>query len=447
MLEYFTYKKVKKHQTEKKERSSNSNTPLASPNPTSPTTSSCPRPLNTVKTPSAEFRRGAANPILNEEDEYFLHRFISAEGTPPPLPQRRPTLSLRPSERGIEGVGMGDEAGEWRDNELQMILREDGDGDTVPKKKEGRAPGKGKGKVDEERKIDGNVEKAAKKWKRLSFLHRSNKNTKDKNSGLEPDPNSSDTEAQREQDDLSRVLDDLSLTASNNRAFLPLPRLHCPRPKIHPHPQDLINGVPTAYDDLVHLLEDSQGTLSNPTIRSPLPPKTRHPASRQGDHDSRARNPGRGDRSPGSQRSERGERGADRRHGCGGQSVPYTFVAQGVGDEAGRCGGDAEGDCECVEVEVAGVYGDECSVEFGAFLCCCLFFWYCYKRGKEVRFGEGWEDDCRGGRGTHLVRRAAGSWVGRTREGRGVEAAAAMDIKRGGMRDRGRKRLGGKRRD
>ncbi|KAB8287895.1 hypothetical protein EYC80_010253 [Monilinia laxa] len=266
MLEYFTYKKVKKHQAEKKERTSNSNTPLASPNPSSPTASSRPRPLNTVKTPSAEFRRGAASPILNEEDEYFLHRFISAEGTPPPLPQRRPTLPFRPSERGIEGVGMGDEAGEWRDNDLQIILREDGDGDTIPKKKEGRVQGKGKGKgkgkVGEEEKIDGNVKKAAQKWKRLSFLHRGKNDTKDKSSGLEPDPNISDTEAQREQDDLSRVLDDLSLTASNNRAFSLSPDSTVLVQKFTLILKDLINGVPTAYDDLVHLLEDSQGTLS-----------------------------------------------------------------------------------------------------------------------------------------------------------------------------------------
>ncbi|KAI9650712.1 hypothetical protein NHQ30_000734 [Ciborinia camelliae] len=255
MLEYFTYKKVKKHQANKKERASNSNTPLASPSPASPTTSR-PHPLATVKTPSAEFRRGPASPILNEEDEYFLHRFISAEGTPPPLPQRRPTLPLRPSQGGIEGVGMGNEAGEWRDNELQMILREDIDG---------KAAGKGKGKMGErDEKIDENTEKAAKKWKRFSFLHRGNKDkeTKSTSTGLQPDPNISDAEAQREQDDLTRVLDDLSLTASNNRAFSLSPDSTVIVQKFTLILKDLINGVPTAYDDLVHLLEDSQGTLS-----------------------------------------------------------------------------------------------------------------------------------------------------------------------------------------
>ncbi|KAF7913715.1 uncharacterized protein EAF01_000121 [Botrytis porri] len=265
MLEYFTYKKVKKHNAEKKDRVSNSNTPLASPNPASPTTSSKPRHLNTVKSSSADLERGGASPILNDEDEYFLHRFISAEGTPPPLPQRKPTLPARPSERGNEGITMGDEAGEWRNNELQMILREDEDedGEGIERENETKAQGKGKEKIGEEgEKIDDTTEKVAKKWKRLSFLHRGKKERDAKATGLQPDPNISDTEAQREQDDLSRVLDDLSLTASNNRAFSLSPDSTVLVQKFTFILKDLINGVPTAYDDLVHLLEDSQGTLS-----------------------------------------------------------------------------------------------------------------------------------------------------------------------------------------
>lgn len=176
MLEYFTYKKVKKHNADKKDRVSNSNTPLASPTPASPTTSSKPRHLNTVKSPSADLGRGGASPILNEEDEYFLHRFISAEGTPPPLPQRKPTLPARPSERGNEGITMGDEAGEWRNNELQIILREDEDGEGLEREIETQAQGKGKEKIGEGgEKIDDNTEKVAKKWKKLSFLHRGKK--------------------------------------------------------------------------------------------------------------------------------------------------------------------------------------------------------------------------------------------------------------------------------
>ena len=53
MLEYFTYKKAKKHQTEKRAR------------------------------------EHTQSPLLNEEDENFLERIVSAEGPPPPLPERR----------------------------------------------------------------------------------------------------------------------------------------------------------------------------------------------------------------------------------------------------------------------------------------------------------------------------------------------------------------------
>src|SRR5258706_16351964 len=54
MLEYFSYKKIKKHQAEK-------------------------RALAGAQSPA---------PVLSEEDENFLGRIVSAEGTPPPLPDR-----------------------------------------------------------------------------------------------------------------------------------------------------------------------------------------------------------------------------------------------------------------------------------------------------------------------------------------------------------------------
>ena len=108
MLEYFTYKKVKKHQAEKKAQA------------------------------------GVQTPILNEEDENFLERVISAEGTPPPLPDR-------PS-------GLGPEAGDSTGNDSQMVEHT---GEPV-----GEAQiDKGKGKEKENEKP-----KDAKKSNRFSFL-------------------------------------------------------------------------------------------------------------------------------------------------------------------------------------------------------------------------------------------------------------------------------------
>jgi hypothetical protein len=83
----------------------------------------------------------------------------------------------------------------------------------------------------------------------------------DKN-GLKPTTNVPPTEALSEEEDITRILDDLSLSAHNNKAF----SLSTESQKLVQEftiiLKDLINGAPTAYDDLTHLLDNSQGTLS-----------------------------------------------------------------------------------------------------------------------------------------------------------------------------------------
>jgi hypothetical protein len=108
MLEYFTYKKVKKHQAEKKAVA------------------------------------GVQTPILNEEDENFLERVISAEGTPPPLPQRP--------------HGLGPEAGDSTGNNSQMVQHS-----STAESEGGKDKGKGK---------ENEKPKDAKKTNRFSFLSR-----------------------------------------------------------------------------------------------------------------------------------------------------------------------------------------------------------------------------------------------------------------------------------
>ena len=113
MMEYFAYKKVKKHQAEKK---------------------------------AAE---GKQSPLLDEKDETFLRRVISAEGTPPPLPARPQDLS---------------EAGDFSGNASQMVVH---DGNTVAEEEQRRSSkDKGKGKEKE------HVEAEGKKPGRFSFLSR-----------------------------------------------------------------------------------------------------------------------------------------------------------------------------------------------------------------------------------------------------------------------------------
>jgi hypothetical protein len=123
MMEYFAYKKVKKHQAEKR---------------------------------AAE---GEQTPIISEEDEHFLTRVISAEGTPPPLPER---------------PRFGPEAGDSTNNQAQMVVHDGngltesaGNGTTEPviEKRETKIKDKGKGKENE--KHDG------KKASRFVLLARS----------------------------------------------------------------------------------------------------------------------------------------------------------------------------------------------------------------------------------------------------------------------------------
>lgn len=148
MLEYFTYKKVKKHQAEKKARESQTATPVESPY-TAPTGTAVPiKPA----------------PVLSPEDERFLDSIVGDEEG------NRPALPTRPLSGLVE---TGDATG----NKSQVVLH--GEGEKV--EDEGivsglkhRIVGKGKGKeVETEASVE-DKDKEAKKTNagRLSFLQR-----------------------------------------------------------------------------------------------------------------------------------------------------------------------------------------------------------------------------------------------------------------------------------
>jgi hypothetical protein len=131
MLEYFTYKKVKKHQAEKKGKEA----------------------LAQVKTPP---------PLIDEDDERFLERIVSAEGTPPPLPTR---------------PAFGAEAGDSTGNASQMVVHEKKEHNETGHERRSRERSerrsrshehkdKGKGKENEKSTPD------EKKNNRFSFLQR-----------------------------------------------------------------------------------------------------------------------------------------------------------------------------------------------------------------------------------------------------------------------------------
>jgi len=180
MLEYFTYKKVKKHQAEKRARE------------------------------SSQSRK--AKPVLSAEDESFLQRIVS-EGTPPPLPER--PIALNP----------------------EIVI------DTENGAQLESSNGKGN-------------EKEQKKSHRFSKLFIKTKE------GVIAEGNVPPAEAEREEDDITRVLNDLNLSAVNNHAFSLSKESNELVKKFTVVLKDLVNGVPTAYDDLTNLLDDSQGTIA-----------------------------------------------------------------------------------------------------------------------------------------------------------------------------------------
>ena len=249
MLEYFTYKKVKKHQAEKKAAASQPQTPQLQP-----------QPQTQVRTPSPAGPR----PLLNDEDVNFLERIVSAEGPAPPLPDR--------PQGWVPGAGI--EAGDATGNEAQMVVH-DGNGTTENHHWYNKGPLKGKEKAKENEGATPIT--AEKKPNRFSFIARtltkkvyhlnisllhSTTNKPQNKDGLHPAPVVTPTEALSEEDDINRVLEDLNLSAVNNRAFSLSKESQQLVQQFTVILKDLINGVPTAYDDLTHLLDDKQGTLS-----------------------------------------------------------------------------------------------------------------------------------------------------------------------------------------
>lgn len=174
-------------------------------------------------------------PVLSEEDEAFLRR-IAEEGTPPPLPDRRPPLPERPLDLPV--------VGEVEQNNMQMVLVEDpievDDPTEVPLPKTPDTPRDGPSTpVVENISKDGGKEKTKPEKKaRWSFLRRDSRETKRKSQkaaatdlmsaaeGLKgpdaqpnEDGNVSDAEAKKEEEEMSSLLEDLNLAAVDNRVF------------------------------------------------------------------------------------------------------------------------------------------------------------------------------------------------------------------------------------
>ncbi|KAI1499312.1 hypothetical protein F5X99DRAFT_390528 [Biscogniauxia marginata] len=246
MLEYFTYKKVKKHREQKAETERLDKEKAAATAKSEGTSPPLP------KRPEA-FSEGA--PILDREDEKFLESLTSEganlpshEGndaeTPPPLPPRikTPIIDLGSDSSSTASDGRGEPHGKDKDKDKVKV------------------DDKGK---DKRKSLDG---KPPKRFSFVANIPRSislrRKPAAAASSSLAVPAPAAEEEVSREETDMARVLDDLDLSARNNRAFSLSKESADMARRFTQVLRDLANGVPTAYGDLVSLLDDRDGVLA-----------------------------------------------------------------------------------------------------------------------------------------------------------------------------------------
>ena len=233
MLEYFTYKKVKKHRAAKEAKKNDEAASASASQPTTPKTDERPKRPDTASTRGSAASGPApppGQPVLDRSDESFLESILSDDGQAPPLPDR---------------VDLSD---------LELSASEVASLDARKEKDKKKEKSKGKDK-----------EKANKDGKPSRFASVFRKKDKDRQHGdtLKPeDAISPEEEEQKEKTDLNRVLDRLNLTAKNNKVVNLSGDSAELLAKFTQIFKDLANGVPTAYDDLVGLITDKDGAIT-----------------------------------------------------------------------------------------------------------------------------------------------------------------------------------------
>lgn len=240
MLEYFTYKKVKKNRAEKAARdhlpqeAEQAKSPQPGRGPASPTVISRPedRPLGT--------------PLLDQEDEKFLERITSPdsnrldgddEGPPPPLPPRVTTPVMT-----------------W-DSDAESAKSQE-----LNYGKDAKGKGKDTGTG---AKLTNNRFAVITNFGSNIGRSISTRVRPTQKSGLQPTHLAvPEREINKEETDISRILDDLNLSAQNNKVFSLSAESTEMVKKFNLVLKDIVSGAPTAYQDLVNLLEDRDGTLA-----------------------------------------------------------------------------------------------------------------------------------------------------------------------------------------
>lgn len=219
MLEYFTYKKIRKHKAEKEAKKAAADAKNDAIN--APSTENSTDLDGRV---SKLLTAGSEQPVLHEDDERFIEDLLSNadDEEAPPLPPRLNVADLDwPTDNEVSG-----------DESVSTAAAN---------------------------KLDPKSADTKKKSNRLSLLF--SRGSKKNDQGLKPDDGAvTPNEAEREKHDLSRVLDRLNLSAKNNKVIST--NSSDLLQKFTNVFKDLVNGVPTAVGDLTSLIEDRDGAIS-----------------------------------------------------------------------------------------------------------------------------------------------------------------------------------------
>jgi hypothetical protein len=236
-------------------------------------------PAPTITEPSEEV---GSEPVLDAEDQKFLERLAAIasepEGTPPPLPQRTEIVD----DKGEKKVG----------RDAQEALMDGADKVALPMsppETTADASDKGKGKATEGglgrkksvmsyfqlpkfNKKDGDKAKGqASKNKKMVVTDKDRTQfADDLLAAAEAAKTAELTEAQKEDKELTDILDQLNLSAVNNRVFSFSKESEELLNKFTQVLKDLVNGVPTAYNDLEKLFTDYDNQLKK--MYGSLPP-------------------------------------------------------------------------------------------------------------------------------------------------------------------------------
>lgn len=224
-----------------------------------------------------------AHPILNDEDEKFLEG-ITSEEAPPPLPER-PVVIL---DNGEKVVGKCAQTALMAGaNDIPLPTSPPLEGEL----NEGKIDGSKDAGADGAKKKDywsyvPNIRfgKVSEYWALGAFLTSNQGKGKEVaaadlqaaadavKSGAKTtiEEDLAAAEAKKEQEDMASILDQLNLSAVNNRAFSFSKESQKLMEEFTQILKDIVNGVPTAYDDLEKLLTRSEGQLTK--LFAAMPP-------------------------------------------------------------------------------------------------------------------------------------------------------------------------------